>query len=545
MKSILENIKNAVESIEWTGTIEVQKTKKEKALNLCIYIYNTYVYEGGDFNVYRQFSKSYFKSIIKTSSYVYEIKNSLIKKNILEVYKNGTYKMKKTNKAYRFKTSLINGFYTDLNGPTFNSDIKTDLNGPKTIGQDLKTSDKVNSNLFNLSNIITNKSNTLHISGPTMETYINKGLENITFTKEVNDYINKFYITREDILVNDEIKDEYVKVIFDLDSYNYKKDNALNLAQQQGLYLIKYKKNFYIDNIETFLIRKTNDIRLIMRKSIFEIENKIFRVSRNETNRRLDYNLTNMKSTLFNYMLFEGEELVELDIANAQFSILSFLTDELDDNFIKLTREGQLYKYISDKLNITLPESKEKMFRVAFDRVEEYQNDIREIFPKTMEFIDGYKNELGYAAFSKLCQNAESLIMIDGLLNLLINKGYKVFTIHDAIRVKKSDLELIKKEIENYFNNINFKCLLRIKNKEQKKETEIINFKGIKQVEIDKVSTEDKKLFLSKINGLYDIGLEPSESLMYDMNIFSVEKTWYLYTKWRKRNPYKEYKIIE
>lgn len=534
MKSILENIKNAVEDIKWQGTKEVQETKKEKALNLCIYIYNIYVYEGGDFNIYRQFSKSYFKDNIKTSSYVYEIKNSLIENNILEVYKNGTYKMKKVNKAYRLNPSLINGFYTDLNGPIFIDEVKTDLNGPKVIGQELKLSSKVNNNLNNLTNIISKQSNSLHISGPTMETYINEGLDKITFTKEVNDFINNFYITRKDIIVNDEIKDEYTKVIFDLDSYRYKRDNALNMAHQQGLDLIKYKKNCYIDNVETFLIRKTNDIRLIMRKSIFEIENKIFRVSRNETNRRLDYNLTNMKSTLFNYMLFEGEELVELDISNAQFSILSFLTEELDSDFIKLTREGQLYKYVSDKLDISLQEAKEKMFRVAFDRVEDYQDDIRNIFPITMDFIDGYKNELGYSAFSKLCQNAESLIMIDGLLSLLISKGYKVFTIHDAIRVKKSDLESIENEVKEYFNSINFKCLLRIKSK---KETEIIKYKNFKEVEIEKISKEDRKLFISKINELKEIGIEPSESIMIELNIFQKEKTWYIYNKWRRLNP--------
>ena len=425
-------------------------------------MYNVYIYNGGDFNIYRQFSKSYFKSVIKTSLYVYEIKNLLIDNNILQVYKNGTYTFKKNSKGYRFNPSLIQGNYTDLNGPTFiNSELQTDLNGPKEVVQDLKMI-KVNNNLNNLSNNILN-CRSLHISGPTLNTYINKGLENIDFRPEVNDYISSFYITNKDITINEDIDDDHVKVIFDLESYRYKKENAIKLAKEQGLDLIKYKKNCYIDNVETFLIRKTNDIRLIMRKSIFEIENKIFRVSRNETNRRLDYNLTNMKSTLFNYMLFEGEELVELDIANAQFSILSFLTDELDQDFIRLTRSGQLYKHISERLNIDIKLVKEKMFRVAFDRVESYQDDIREIFPITMNFIDGYKNELGYTAFSNLCQNSESLIMIDGLLTHLISKGFRVFTIHDAIRVKKSQLDIIKKEIEDYFISIDFKCFLRDK----------------------------------------------------------------------------------
>jgi len=50
-------------------------------------------------------------------------------------------------------------------------------------------------------------------------------------------------------------------------------------------------------------------------------------------------------------------------------------------------------------------------------------------------------------------------------------------------------------------------------------------------------------LFISKINGLLEQGIEPSEDLFLDMRLWSKEKTWYLYTKWRKNNPYKEYKI--
>lgn len=75
------------------------------------------------------------------------------------------------------------------------------------------------------------------------------------------------------------------------------------------------------------------------------------------------------------------------------------------------------------------------------------------------------------------------------------------------------------------------------------KETEIINYKGIKEVEIDKVSTEDKKLFISKINEYLDNNLEPNEEEIIRLSLWSKEKTWYLYNKWRNKNKYKEVKI--
>lgn len=71
------------------------------------------------------------------------------------------------------------------------------------------------------------------------------------------------------------------------------------------------------------------------------------------------------------------------------------------------------------------------------------------------------------------------------------------------------------------------------------KETEIIDYRGIRNVEIEKITKEDKKLFLSKINELKKIGREPLESIMIDINIFGKEKTWYMYNKWRKNNPIK------
>ena len=240
-----------------------------------------------------------------------------------------------------------------------------------------------------------------------------------------------------------------------------------------------------------------------------------------------------MKSDILNYLLYDGEEMVELDISNAQFAILSFITNSLDEEFVKLSQNGKLYNKIS----------KEDMFRIAFDKVKREQDDIRDIFPMTMKFIDEYKNKFGYKLFSNLLQKTESMIMIDNLLPYLYDKGYRVFTIHDAIRVKKSQVDEVKSEIEILFNKIGFKCNLRIKDKSETiKETEIIRYKNFKDVSIDKVSIDDKKLFISKINELKQIGLEPSESLLIDMNIFDRYKTWYLYDKWRKNNEYKEVK---
>jgi len=545
MKSILENIKSAIDTINWKN-----QTYKDKATELCIYIYNLYVNDGGDFNHYKSLSKEYFIKIIKTKSYLYEIKKSLIDNSILE--KNNSYNVKKgQGMGYRFNQNLIKGNYTISNNKSINKSNLYHICGPNDVAL-CGPNDTLNNNdvalcspksyFLNLqtsNNLLFSNLNYLelyHICGPKLETYMNKGFQKLKINEKVYDFINNFKLKRSDIKVNDEITDEHVNLKFENGKYRYSLDNAKKLSIELNKDLILYKQKCYIENENDFIQRKTNELKLILRKSIFEIQNKIFRINRNDTNMRLDYNLTNMKNDLLDYLELDGDKLIELDISNAQFAFLSYLVSDLDNDFINKTQNGDLYD-----------NNKKEWFRIAFDKRKSDQDEWRELYPKTMSFIDSYKDKLGYKSFSNLLQRLESSIMIDGLLNRLIDK-FQVFPIHDAIRVKESDLESVKIEIESYFNEINFKCLLRVKNKktnENIKESEIINYKGLKMVEIEKVSPEDKKSFLVEINRLKDIFGDVSEDMVYELKLFSKEKTWYLYDKWRKKWGYLNVKINE
>jgi hypothetical protein len=96
------------------------------------------------------------------------------------------------------------------------------------------------------------------------------------------------------------------------------------------------------------------------------------------------------------------------------------------------------------------------------------------------------------------------------------------------IQINKENTNLIERINEEDFFN---------------KEVEKIKFKNIYYVDIDKVTIEDKRLFISKVNELRDLNLEPSEDILYDLNIWTKEKTWYIYSKWIKNNSYKEIDI--
>ena len=429
--SNLETILTSTKQIEWSTP-----NVATKAINVVTMIFNLYVKKNIDFTSFINLSQEYFKSICPGKSDHYkEIKTKLVSNCILV-----------TDNKYNVFIGLGKGY-------------------------------KFNSILF--SSIHSSLSN--HICGPLFETVDIKGVHigvHINDTKALEGYLNKLTVEGDvskeieylsqikdnEIEINEDIKDKFVAIRFEK-KYNYSFEKALALAKTLGVDLIKFKDKFYLENIEDFKVRKPKELKICYTKKMFDIENKCFYVNRNETNDRLDYNLTSLNKDLFKYLKFEGESLIELDIANAQFAIASFINSNIDKEFIKLSQNGSLYAYIANRLSITEKQAKGLMFRVAFDKVKsdsEFES-IRGLFPEFMKWVDSYKKDNGYKLFSNLLQKTEAKIMIDGLYSFLLSKGFETFPVHDAIRVKESQLESIKELCIEYFNTIAFKCTLRDK----------------------------------------------------------------------------------
>jgi hypothetical protein len=218
--------------------------------------------------------------------------------------------------------------------------------------------------------------------------------------------------------------------------------------------------------VPEFIVQKEAQRKIAYAQSIFNLKNQIYYCNRNLTNSRLDYNLTGLKKELFSKIKFEGEPLVELDIANAQFAIASHINKDVDVMFTYHAQKGTLYQYIESKLSLQSGEGKKLMFRIAFDKVKSTEefNKIRNLFPLYTIWADNYKRDnKNYKLFANLLQKKESEIMIDGLLAHLIAKGLKVFTIHDALRVKQSQANEINIIMNGYFDSIGFKCTIRQK----------------------------------------------------------------------------------
>ena len=482
-QSILVSIYLSIDNINWETTLQ-----KEKAIKVCTCIFNLYLINGYKFSTPLSLSSNYFASILP-SKRDYIIKNKLVDAGILEC--NHSYSVAKSiAKGYRFNqhyfsipditsTKQTFTYLQQTNNSTTSYLFPHSLNPVYTVngggitkdyfGQPDITGTKQTFTNLKQTNNLTTSSLFPHSPRPyNLQEYCLHNLSNITFDTDIDNFVTEIAtITNKDIILNENIGYDFMDIFHGNKKYRYKKETAIAKAAENDSCLIQYKDNFYFDQPAEFITSKSHQLNLTYCQSIFNIKNHRFYCNRNDTNTRLDYNLTALKKELFSRLKFDGEQLAELDIANAQFAIAAFLNTSIDDNFISLAQTGTLYAYVEDKLGLKGKEGKELMFRIAFDKVRsiaEYEN-VRRLFPKFMGWVDRYKKEHGYSMFANLLQRTEAGIMIDGLLPFLIYKGYEVFTIHDAIRVKQSQVDEVNGLVVDYFDSISFKCLVRIKGK--------------------------------------------------------------------------------
>ncbi len=430
-QSILVSIHDAVNPISWEKPIQ-----KEKAIKLCTSIFGLYSYNNYLLNDYISLSSNYFTYVLPSKT-DFIIKQKLVEYGVLQC--DHRYSVAKgIAKGYRFNPTFFE--QTKISSTT-NTFTCTTISNKSPISYLFPTSE------------------CLHL-----QTYYTMLLQRLTFDDDIDELIVKLStITLDQLVLNDNISEQYFHIVINKKQLRYSKEKAIALAIETGNDLIQYKNSYYIDLPASFIANKSRQLNIYYCHSVFKIKNSLFYCNRNDTNNRLDYNLTGFKKELFTKVKFDGETLVELDIANAQFAIAAHLNPAIDANFTYHAQAGTLYSYVEKKLDLPAGSGKLLMFRIAFDRVKpEVDYDrVRCLFPKFMNWVDSYKKEHGYKMFANLLQKTESAIMIDGLLTFLMSNGYEVFTIHDALRVKQSQVDQIRVIVNEYFSTAGFVCHLR------------------------------------------------------------------------------------
>lgn len=272
-------------------------------------------------------------------------------------------------------------------------------------------------------------------------------------------------VTISDFKTNDNIDRDSINVIMDDDKIWMSRKEALEKSKLLGKSLIQDDNKFYIIDEYEFLLKKKSAMLQAYQDSINKLCDKVFYGKRNGTNNRLDTNLTNMAKILTD-KICKHNNLVQFDLCNAQFAILSDLLEDVlkTEDFLifkEHSYNGTLYEYIMEVLDIKERKvAKKMMFELMFSK-ETFQSPLKlklkKVFPSVVEIVDNYKKEKGYNQFSIMLQKRESEIFIDGLWTNIKNKNIFCTPKHDCLIIRERDEEKVIGIIEDYFNKIGFK----------------------------------------------------------------------------------------
>lgn len=276
-------------------------------------------------------------------------------------------------------------------------------------------------------------------------------------------------VKREKFKINSEIKDESIYARFTQNNQEkqvwMRLDTALSRAEEWGMDLVQDGAKFYITDFEEYLLSKKKSYYIAYTDAVENFNSGNFFAFRNETNKRLDSNITNMANVLTN-QLCKDNGLVKFDLSNSQFAILSHILEgELDTEdfriFKQKSQSGTLYEYILENLKLdNRKDAKNMMFELMFSSEKlrsSLKTKLKKLFPSVVEYVDAYKKKHKYRNFSIMLQQKESEIFINGIWTEI--KKSKVFCIpkHDCIIVRKEDREIAINTINKHFEKIEFK----------------------------------------------------------------------------------------
>jgi hypothetical protein len=141
----------------------------------------------------------------------------------------------------------------------------------------------------------------------------------------------------------------------DGNTFSQKGEKLIQLAKEYKKDAVLYKSRVFLADDMTFARYKIGEIRSKIWNSLIAIHDGAWVCKRNDTNRRLDTNLTNLKSDYIDFLRYEGEQLVSIDLKNSQFVIFAHLLEACWNQLCCLN-ENQVKKILSEPQNLALME---------------------------------------------------------------------------------------------------------------------------------------------------------------------------------------------
>lgn len=181
---------------------------------------------------------------------------------------------------------------------------------------------------------------------------------------------------------------------------------------------------------------------------------------------RIHTNFTVLKKHIrHNFLTFENEPIVEIDIANSQPLFLAVLmkrklsptklVNKDVTRYIELVQNGLIYEELMKKAGIdNRDDCKIMLYRVLFGNNNDKKKEDQlffDIFPNVLSFIKNYKSEnKNYKSLSHDLQQLESEFIFNDVVAHIMrfNKEIPIFTVHDSISCPLK----YKNDVDGIFN---------------------------------------------------------------------------------------------
>jgi len=235
---------------------------------------------------------------------------------------------------------------------------------------------------------------------------------------------------------------------------------------------------------------KLNNFKASQLYSIAALNNQDYYASISKTNGRLNTTISNLKSEFISngYITLGGEKLLDIDLSNSQPCLLSYFlsdTNKACETFPLLNKEyqipnfeststtynlfkekasnGQIYEYISETAGMDRQTAKMLFLKTLFSKPKYSRTKtLKQLFPDVFEWINQFKMDNGcHKKMAIMLQKLESEIFIKHIYKTLNDEKYTVFTKHDSIVCKQSQMEEIKDRVESILNGFGIEHLLK------------------------------------------------------------------------------------
>lgn len=290
-----------------------------------------------------------------------------------------------------------------------------------------------------------------------------------------------------DIYKPDKSNLKAIRVIFSNGSKYFINVENIDKVLKDNQEFFQYKDEYHIANKDEFIRNKTLELKTSYCYSLSKLYNNQFYARRNDSNFRLDTNLTNLSKIFFTNDLikWDGESLKEVDLRNSQPCILSYLLhhrgyamslinssdicfpffkpgDDLE-RFSMYAESGELYDLIASELGISREVAKLSIFEILFSS-ENFNSTnkkfLKTLFPSVVKWIDTFKSLNDDNTFPVLLQKLESYLFLDYLLPMLKSNHIKVLTKHDCFLCKERDEQKVRDIVQDGFDAIGFRFRL-------------------------------------------------------------------------------------